>query len=201
MLVSNIREQDLTPEMIDRLLFQGIADTGENADCIIVLGSLKAAKYRVPVAVEAYNAGRANKIMLCGGVLREFSTEKCSEAEHMCKAALDLGVEKENIILECSSQNTVENILFALIELQRTFGLNNIHSVLLVTTTYHMKRSLAIARYLFPAHISIIPCPANDNNTRQDNWMNTPVGFERARVEAMKIVRYVIDGIIPDFES
>ena len=59
MLVSQIKEEDLTVEIIDRLLFQGLADTGEKADCIIVLGSRKAALYRVPVAVDAYKAGRA----------------------------------------------------------------------------------------------------------------------------------------------
>ncbi len=57
-----------------------------------------------------------------------------------------------------------------------------------------------IARYLFPDYITIIPCVANDNNTRRDNWMNTLVGIERAKGEAMNIVRYVIDGVIPDFE-
>lgn len=200
MLVSRIKEEDLTLEMVDRLLFQDLEDTGENADCIIVLGSVKAAKYRVPVAVDAYHAGRASKIMLCGGTLRDFSAEKCSEAEHMRKAVLELGVAEENIILENSSQNTVENILFALVELQRAFWLNNVRRVLLVTTTYHMRRSLTIARYLFPEHIAIVPCPANDSNTRRDNWMNTPVGIERAKGEAMNIVRCVINGVIPDFE-
>jgi len=53
---------------------------------------------------------------------------------------------------------------------------------------------------LFPEHIAIVPCPANDNNTRRDNWMNTPVGIERAKGEAMKIVSSVINGVIPDFE-
>lgn len=200
MLVSKINEEDLTFEVIDRLLFQDLEDTGENADCIIVLGSVKAAKYRVPVAVDAYNAGRASKIILCGGKLRDFSDGKYSEAEHMRQAALALGVAEEDIILENRSQNTVENILFALIELQRTFWLNNVHSVLLITTAYHMRRSLAIARYLFPAHIAIVPCPANDNNTRRDNWMNTSVGIERAKGEAMNIVRCVTNGVIPDFE-
>ena len=200
MLVSQIKEEDLTLEVIDRLLFQGIEDTGENADCVIVLGSIKAAKYRVPVAVEAYNAGRSNKLMLCGGKLRDFPDGKYSEAEHMHKAALKLGVADEDIILERSSQNTVENILFAMIELQRTFWLNKVRSVLLVTTTYHMRRSLAIARYLLPKHITVIPCPADDNNTRRTNWMNTPIGIERAKGEAMKIVSYVNNGVIPDFE-
>lgn len=200
MLVSRIKEEDLTFELVDRLLFQGLEDTGENADCIIVLGSLKAAKYRVPVAVDAYNAGRAGKLMLCGGKLHDFPTGKCSEAEQMCKTALEMGVAREDILLEDRSQNTVENILFALIELQRAFWLNKVSRVLLVTTAYHMRRSLAIARYLFPEHITIIPCPANDSNTRRDNWMDTPVGLERAKGEAINIVRYVINGVIPDLE-
>ena len=200
MLVSQIKEEDLTFEVIDRLLFQDIEDTGENADCIIVLGSIKAAKYRVPVAVEAYNAGRSNKLMLCGGKLRDFPDGKYSEAEHMHKTALELGIANENIILENSSQNTVENMLCALIELQRTLWLNNVHRVILVTTTYHMRRSLAIARYLFPEHITIIPCPANDTNTRRDNWMNTSIGIDRAKNESMKIISYVNNGVIPDFE-
>ena len=200
MLVSKIKEEDLTFEIVDRLLFQDLEDTGEDADCIIVLGSIKAAQYRVPVAVNAYNAGRANKIMLCGGKLRDFPDGNYSEAEHMRQAALEFGVAEEDIILENSSQNTVENILFALIELQRSFWLNKVHRVLLVTTAYHMRRSLAIARYLFPEHITIVPCPANDTNTRRDNWMNTSVGVERAKSEAMKIVSSVINGIIPDFE-
>lgn len=138
--------------------------------------------------------------MLCGGKLRDFTDGKYSEAEHMYRAALALGVAEEDIILENGSQYTMENILFSLIELQRSFWLNNVHSVLLVTTAYHMRRSLAIARYLLPEHIAVIPCPANDNNTRRDNWMNTPVGIERAKGEAMNIVRCVANGVIPDFE-
>lgn len=200
MLVSSIKEEDLSAELVDRLLFQGLEDTGETVDCILVLGSVKAVKYRVPVAAQAYKAGRASKIMLCGGKLRDFSDGKYSEAEHMRQAALALGIAEEDIVLENSSQNTVENILFSQIELQRTFWLNKVRRVLLVTTAYHMRRSLAIARYLFPDHIEIIPCPANDTSTRRDNWMNTPVGIERAKGEAMNIVRCVANGVIPDFE-
>ena len=200
MLVSSIKEEDLSAELVDRLLFQGLEDTGENVDCILVLGSVKAAQYRVPVAVEAYKAGRARKMMLCGGKVRAFPDGNYSEAEHMRQTALASGVAEEDIILENSSQDTVENILFALIELQRSFYLNNVHSVLLVTTAYHMRRSLAIARYLLPKHITVIPCPANDNNTRRDNWMNTQVGTDRAKKEAIKIIGSVINGIIPDFE-
>ena len=200
MWVSEITEEDLRNEIIDKLLFNGIEDTGEKGDCIIVLGSIKASEYRVPVAVNAYNSGRASKIMLCGGALREFPEGEYAEAKHMYKRALELGIPKEDIILENASENTVENMLFALVELQRAFWLNKVKKVLLVTTTYHMRRSLAIARYLFPLHIEIVPCPAGDNNTKRNNWMNTQAGIERAKGEALNIVRCVKNGVIPDFE-
>lgn len=200
MWVSKITEEDLTNELIDRILYKDLEDTGENVDCIIVLGSLSASKYRVPVAVNAWKVGRATKIMLCGGALRDFPEGKCSEAEHMCKRVLELGVAEESVILENTSQSTVENILCALIELQRIFWLNRVKKVLLVTTTFHMRRSLAIARYLFPMHIDVVPCPADDNHTKRNNWMNTPEGKERAKGEALNIVRCVNNGVIPDFE-
>lgn len=200
MWVSQITEEMLTKDLIDRLLFQDLADTGEKVDCIICLGSIKASQYRVPVAVKAYNDGRARKIMLCGGVLRNFSEGEIVEAEHMLNKSVDMGVPIEDIILENTSQNTIENMLFALVELQRAFWLNRVNSVLLVTTTYHMRRSLAIARYLFPRHINIIPCSADDNNTTRDNWMNSEEGIKRAKGEALNIVRCVINGVIPDFE-
>ena len=200
MLISKMTEENLTVDAVDRILFQGLEDTGNNADCIIVLGSMKAAKYRVPVAVDLYNAGRAGKIILCGGKLRNFPDGNYTEAEHMQQAALLLGVSAADIIVENTSQNTVENLRFALTELEKTRDLNKVQSVLLVTTAYHMRRSLAIAKNILPKHIAVFPCPANDTNTRRDNWMNTPVGTERAKSEAMKIVSYVVSGIIPDFE-
>ncbi len=200
MWVSEITEEHLQNEMIDRILFDGIEDRGEAADCIIVLGSIKASKYRVPVAVEAYRAGRANCIMLCGGSVREFPEGRMTEACNMYQRAIELGAVQASIILEETSQNTIENMLCALLELQRSMWLNKVKRVLLVTTTYHMRRSLQLARYLFPDHIEVCPCPADDESTRRTSWMNTEVGIHRARTEVMKIVEYVNNGVIPDFE-
>ena len=118
----------------------------------------------------------------------------------MRNTALRSGVPDESIILENTSSNTVENVRFALIELEKAFSTEKVSKVLLVTTAYHMRRSLAIARRFFPKHIDIIPCPVNDTNTRRDNWMNTQAGVERAKGEAMNIVNYVTNGVIPDFE-
>lgn len=51
-----------------------------------------------------------------------------------------------------------------------------------------MRRSLAIARYLFPKHIEIIPRPADDNNTRRDNWMSSDEGRNRAIAEVIMVL-------------
>ena len=200
MWVSKITKEDLTNDVIDRLLFEGLNDNGANVDCIIVLGSIKAAKYRVPVAAEAFFSGRSEKMMLCGGKIRSFSGESMAEANNMYQKALELGVPGSSIIIEKSSQNTIENILCSLLELQRSMWLNKVKSVLLVTTTYHMRRSLHIARYLFPSHISVYPCPADDTRTKKDNWMNTPEGIDRAKKEALNIIQCVNNGVFPDFE-
>ena len=185
MWVSRITKDDLTNDVIDRLLFEGLNDNGASVDCIIVLGSMKAAKYRVPAAAKAFFSGRSEKIMLCGGKTRNFSGESMAEA---------------SLIVERNSQNTIENILCSLLELQRAMWLNQVKSVLLVTTTYHMRRSLHIARYFFPSHITVYPCPADDTTTKRDNWMNTPEGIGRAKAEALNIINCVNNGVIPDFE-
>ena len=70
MRVSEITEEKLANELIDRLLYEGLEDTGEEVDCIIVLGSTSAVKYRVPIAVKAYFGGRSGKIMMCGGAMK-----------------------------------------------------------------------------------------------------------------------------------
>ena len=200
MWASEVTKENLTNDVIDRLLFEGLNDNGASVNCIIVLGSIKAAKYRVPVAAEAFFAGRSEKILLCGGKTRDFSGKSMTEAENMCEKALELGIPKTSIMIEKNSQNTIENILCSLLELQRSMWLNKVKSVLLVTTTYHMRRSLYIAKYLFPAHISVYPCPADDTTTKRDNWMNTPEGINRVTEEALNIVRCVHNGVIPDFE-
>ena len=200
MLVSEIIKDKITDEVVDRILFTGFMDDGRNADCIVVLESIKASQYRVPAAVEEYKKGRAPKILFSGGKVRDYPEGRMSEATHMRKNAINLGVKPEDIIVDEYSQNTVENILGTMMELQRSFWINRVKRVLLVTTSYHMRRSLMLARYLFPKHIEVIPCPADDANTRRDNWMKNDEGRNRAVNEVNNIIECVENGLIPDFE-
>ena len=198
MLVSEIER--LSDDIVDRLLFRNLEDTGEHADCILVLGSTKASQYRIPVAVQAYRDKRAAKLLLCGGSIKEFPEGSMREADHMRLHAIAQGVRPEDVLVETNSRNTIENMFGSLMELQRAFCIDRVRKVLLVTTTYHMRRSLALAQYLYPDHIQVFPCPADDTNTRRDNWMKSEAGRKRALDEANKIIQSVENGLFPDFE-
>ena len=194
MNVSEIKYEDLTQDAVDKILFDGIECIEEDSqlcgDCIMVLGSNSATKYRIPKAVELYNAKRSNKIMVCGA----------SEAANMTEKLLELGVPRENIIVEDKSLSTVENFICSLYVLNREFQLSNIKTILLVTTRFHMRRSLMWAESLMPGWMKILPCPADDTNTLRHNWFLREKNSKLAKDEAYKISCYIRDGCFPDFE-
>ena len=55
MLVSDLTEQNISDEIIDKLLFEGLDYKGDKGDIIVVLGSKKAPLYRIPVAAMLYH--------------------------------------------------------------------------------------------------------------------------------------------------
>lgn len=200
MKVSEIKYENLTNDVIDKILFEGILDDGIDGDCILVFGSRKAIQYRVPKSVEIYKNNRAKKILMSGGKEVEIGERRTLEAIAMQDKALELGVSKEDIIVETFSvKSTKENILGSLIQLDRTLGLNKINRLLLVTTCYHMRRCIIMAKTYMPDWIEFSMCAAKDTNTLRHNWFLTEQGIQRARNEAYKIICYIREGSIPDF--
>ena len=55
MKASQLTKENITPEIVDKLLFEGLNYKGETADVIIVLGSRKACDYRVPLAAKLFH--------------------------------------------------------------------------------------------------------------------------------------------------
>ena len=114
LLISELKNKRITEKIIDRALFEGLKDTGEIVDCIIVLGDLNSVQALVSTAVKEYMNGRCSRLLLSSGCAHEFTEGTMSEAEHMYNIALKLGITKDNIIIENDSLNTIENILFSL---------------------------------------------------------------------------------------
>lgn len=201
MKVSELRYEDLTDEYVDKILFEPIKDDGEKGDCILVFGSIKANEYRVPKAVELYKSGRANKIIFSGGKGIETSDGYMLEAEMMQKKAIELGVPEEDTIVEILSKvGTKENVLGSLMLIDRNIGLNHVHRILAVSTMYHMQRCKLMLETYMPDWIEFSMCAVEDRNTRRYNWFLTEQGSHRARMEAFKMICYIREGSIPDFE-
>lgn len=199
MKVSQISYDNLTNNYIDKIIFNEIQDNGLYGDCIFVFGSPKASLYRVPKAVELYKNHRGRKILFSGGKFAEPFNDKVYEAIAMRDKAIELGVPKEDILIETMSQNTKENVLCSLIHLDRAFGLNNIKRILVVSAEFHMRRCILTLQAYMPNWIKISPCPAIYIKTQRNNWFLTHIGRKIVKNEAYKNITYIKEGSISDF--
>ncbi len=103
-------------------------------------------------AYRLYKQGFADKIIICGGVVIKGIP---SFAEVMKDFLVEIGINKECIIVENRSLNTYENIKYAKPILKEL----NIENSLLVTSSYHMYRSLAICKRLnVGVYAAPVPC-------------------------------------------
>lgn len=100
---------------------------------------------RVAGGVNAFRQHQAAALALCGG-----------EAHAMKTLAMDLGVPPENMIIEASSQNTMENAT----ELRNLLAPAGHRRIGVVTSALHMTRAERVFKQVF-AGDTIIPIPVN----------------------------------------
>ncbi|MBS4193572.1 YdcF family protein [Lederbergia citri] len=196
MNISEIKFNDLTDELMSKLLYSDINDDLEKGDCIMVFGSSKAVQYRLPKALQLYHEGRANKLLFSGGVA--WNGNSFPEAIVLKNKALDLGIPEEDILVETISTNTKENILASLLVLDRHFDLHKVKRLLIVTASYHMRRTYLTLKTYMPSWIEFSLCPAEDQSTKIDNWFLNVHGRKRVMEESRKIITYIKEGAIVD---
>lgn len=196
MKISELKREQLTDELMTNLLYNNISDDLQNGDCIFVFGSSRAVQYRLPKAVQLYKDGRANKILFSGGVA--WNGNPMPEAMLLKNKAIELGIPDKDILVETISTNTKENILASLIILDRLFELHKIKRLLIVTASYHMRRTYLTLKTYMPNWIEYSLCPADDLNTKRENWFLNEHGRKRVVAESNKIIHYVNLGSIVD---
>ena len=136
----------------------------EKADAIILLSSgyytedtLDQNSFqRMMYAMSLYREGYAKKIIVCGGVIKHGESPISVIIK---KTMVKLGIDENDIITEESSQNTFENIANSI----PIMSSMNFKKTLLVTSSSHMFRSLAICKKnavdVYPAPV---PCYEKD---------------------------------------
>lgn len=93
---------------------------------------------RLTGALELYNAGIIEKIVITGGI-GSLVGRKYPEAEYLKEYLLQFGFPKENLIIEMGSRNTAENAQFTAKQLPDAL----IGEQILITSAFHMRRSQA----------------------------------------------------------
>lgn len=198
MLISDFDPKNVSRAQINQLLFENIGDDGQSGDCILVFGSLTAAKYRIPKAVELYQAQRAKKLLLSGGTILKGTDESISEAVMMKSRAIELGVKEEDILLEEMSLNTIENVLASMLILNRALMLQKIKRILVVSTYYHLRRCFLALKTYMPKWIDYSLCPAIDPITCPDQWHQSETGIQKVSGEVQALIKYVKEGYLED---
>lgn len=136
-----------------------LVELAPTADAILVLGGgvkgraipvrpepdLGDAADRVWAGARLYNAGKASVLIVSGGQLPWYGNT-ATEADGMRQFLTDLGVPAADILLESDSQTTYENAINSRPLLQA----RDAKRVLLVTSAFHMERSLAVHRHQMP---------------------------------------------------
>ncbi len=128
----------------------------KSADCILALGShdLRVAGR----AADLYLQGFAPFLVMSGGLgnlTKDMWTE--SEAEKFAAVAIDKGVPEKDILIESSSTNTGENILFT----KKLLFENNLecNRMILVQKPYMERRTFATVKKLWPEPEVMITSP------------------------------------------
>lgn len=124
-------------------------------DAIVVLAG---GKGRIEEGVKLYREGKGRFLFLVGvdpsvrkhDLFRERRGERGGE-----------GVFLENV-----SRNTLENALYS----REMIMKKDVRSIRLITSRYHMKRSIVIFRNLLPRDVAIYPHPVDSTNLKEEWW-------------------------------
>ena len=199
MKISELIKGQLTEDIVDKVLYEGIEYKQQPLDVAIILGSNKAHIYRLPYAVEVYKNGLVSKIIVSGG--RNIGNANMVEADYLKEKAIEFGIKKEDILVENKAMTTWENMKLSRELMIKNNMFKTCIKIAIVTSSFHMRRSIMIAEKVFSDDsVNIVALPGEDNSTRRTTWFTNEKGRVRAIGEVEKIIDYVKKGEIDDFE-
>ena len=141
---------------------------------------------RTQSAIDLYHAGWAD-VLIFSGAAHDKSGP--SNAEVMRRQAARQGVPADDIIIEPTSETTSENADYTTDILKQL----KIRSAILVTSSYHQKRTLLEFEALSP-DVNFRSHPSTGDNQWSVWWWTTPYGWYLALSEVIKIIVFYLGG-------
>jgi len=129
---------------------------------------------------ELYLAGFVPRLLLTGG---GDPARSCSEAAWMAELVRKQGVPDSALLLEDKSRTTFGNVKLSVTLLRERGLLNEITTVLLVSSEWHVRRVLLTTKKYFPSDVRLVCCPTCEG-CNQDNWLKSDAYREAVYTEA-----------------
>ncbi len=201
MKLSEITKETLTDDDIQKIVYENINDNGKRTIYGLVFGNSMLINERVRTAVDAYRNNRIKKIIFSGGSngISNQDNDTIPEAVKMKNLAIELGVNEEDILIDDTSNNSFENV-------ENSFNLignENISSIAIITSEFHLKRCMAIIKKQFP-NLEIILIPSKDGFSDSNNWFLSDNSWNSGRslatYEANLLIRYAKENKIADID-
>lgn len=199
MRLTEINTQNITDDIIKKVLFSTIKSKFLEADCLIIFGChLKPLlDERLDCAIKILKSKKVDTILLTGGI---GVNGNFNESEYMKKALLNFGIAENKILVDDKSTTTEENIVNS-IQILRDNNLINNKKIVLVSNQAHLRRiGMELKKQLGGDKFDIIyEYPENSiisfDNVKNDNDLRN-----LATNEVKKIIRFIEQGILDDEE-
>ena len=199
MRLTEINTQNITDDIIKKVLFSTIKSKFLEADCLIIFGChLKPLlDERLECAIKILKSKKIDTILLTGGI---GVNGNFNESEYMKKALLNFGIAENKILVDDKSTTTEENIVNS-IQILRDNNLINNKKIVLVSNQAHLRRiGMELKKQLGGDKFDIIyEYPENSiisfDNVKNDNDLKN-----LATNEVKKIIRFIEQGIVDDEE-
>lgn len=155
---------------------------------------------RAAGAAALYREGLVPCAIPTGGVVHPTELGDITEADYMARRLRDAGVPDEAILVENQARTTIENLLLGAVLMECRFHPHGGFPVYVVTSAWHMRRSLALAENFLPRTARILcriveRIPDEPHNWHRDEYLREKIDRE------LHVSRQFIEfGHIPDIE-
>lgn len=177
----------LSPDEVRSITaYLNIHAEAEQADLAFVPGT------RLPdpahIAAELHTQGRIPLVVLTGGVNRETRQQEALVHRGILLAA---GVPDAQLIVECESANTLENVTFALPLIRSRLVLEAVDSIVVIAKWMHARRTVMTLKRHFPAGIRYYAHTYHPEGITPENWYRSQEGMARVLKNWHSIPRYL----------
>lgn len=191
----------LTPYEKWEINCRGIADDGEKTDVAFLLGGEpEFARERALAAAALYHQNRVKMIVVSGGVMHMVEGRSLTEADYMMEVLKHCCVPEEVMILERDARTTRENMIAGMLQLNRRTRLNGIRKVTIVTSFWHMRRSLMLAELFLPRIMEIHPYPSfpegMNSLAEKEKWLSCEENCARLDKCVQQLKSLVDQGLV-----